>query len=72
MTELDTADHLLEAIAAALGVRAAAFRDPANPALQQVRDIDELLRAFEKLTDPEDRRACIAFVHQRGKKQGTP
>jgi hypothetical protein len=60
----------LKRIAAILDEPPSAFLEPRNPvasaappaALQQTTD---LLDAFSRITDPETRRECIAFVRAR-------
>lgn len=58
--------------ASAQGVPATEQAPPASPAQQLSMDSAELLQAFMALSDPADRRLCIAFIQKlAAKKQAT-
>ncbi|XYD12037.1 hypothetical protein R1A27_33390 (plasmid) [Methylobacterium sp. NMS12] len=69
MTEERTrSSSILQRIAAALGDDVAIFRDkPAN--VSAVEDALELLTAFERVVDRDDRRSCIDFVRSVAARQ---
>lgn len=56
------AQRVLERIAGALGTDVSDLYGGSGLDPQRAREVLELLRAFEGIDDPDDRRACLDFV----------
>ena len=64
----DSSHQILNRIADALGTDVAAFSD-ADGRDHAVQEAVELLTAFERIADGNDRRACVAFVRAAAARQ---
>lgn len=56
------AQRVLQRVAEALGTDVSVLYGRNDPEPQRAQELSELIRAFEGIDDPDDRRACLDFV----------
>jgi hypothetical protein len=56
------AQRVLQRVAEALGTDVSGLYSRNNPEPQRAQELSELIRVFEGIDDPNDRRVCLDFV----------